>query len=60
MKVEKHQLWSANNRTEFYVDDVRVINGETWIFYTNTFTHQTYSCLEPAFQSRFMPVLNKG
>ena len=60
MKVERHQLWSAGNRTEFYVDDVREIDGETWIYYTNTFTHQTHSCLEPAFKQRFTPVLNRS
>jgi hypothetical protein len=60
MKVERHQLWSADNRTEFYVDDVRELNGETWVYYTNTFTQQTYSCLAPAFEQRFKIVLNKG
>lgn len=60
MKVERNQLWTSNNRTDFYVDDVRELNGETWIFYTNTFTQQTYSCLEPAFRARFSPTLNKS
>ncbi len=60
MKVERHQVWSGPNGTEFYVDDVREINGEVWIFYTNTFTHQTYSCFEAAFKQRFGPVLNRG
>lgn len=60
MKVERHQLWAGDNRTEFYVDDVRELDGKTWIFYTNTFTHQTYSCLEPAFKQRFTPVLNRS
>lgn len=60
MKVERGQTWTSFNRTEFYVDDVRVVNDETWVYYTNTFTQQTYSCLEPAFQARFSIVLNKG
>ena len=60
MKIEPGQTWSSINLTEFYVDDVRVIDGETWIYYTNTFTKQTYSCLAAAFQTRFTPVLNKG
>lgn len=60
MKVERHQLWAGPNRTEFYVDDVRVLDGKTWIFYTNTFTHQTHSCLEEAFKQRFTIVLNRG
>ncbi len=60
MKIEKHQIWAGNNRTEFYIDDVREIDGETWIYYTNTFTHQTHSCLEGAFRQRFTQVVNKG
>lgn len=60
MKVERFQIWAGDNRTEFHVDDVRELNGETWIFYTNTFTHQTYSCLEGAFKQRFTIVLNRG
>ena len=60
MKIEKGQTWSSINRTEFYVDDVRVVDGETWVYYTNIFTQQTYSCLAPAFEARFSPVLNKG
>jgi hypothetical protein len=59
-KTEPGQIWSSGNRTEFYVDDVREVDGERWIYYTNTFTQQTYSCLEPAFQARFQQVLNKG
>lgn len=60
MKIEIGQTWSADNRTEFYVDDVRIIDDQTWVYYTNTFTQQTYSCLAPAFEQRFNIVLNKG
>jgi hypothetical protein len=60
MKVERNQIWESVNRTEFHVDDVREIGGEIWIFYTNTFTHQTHSCLQLAFEQRFTPVLNRG
>ena len=60
MTVERGQTWTSSNRTEFYVDDVRVVDNETWVYYTNTFTQQTYSCLVPAFQARFSIVLNKG
>lgn len=60
MKVEKGQTWTSLNRTEFYVDDVRVVDNETWVYYTNTFTQQTYSCLEEAFQHRFTPIVNRG
>lgn len=60
IEIKQGQIWSSINLTEFHVDDVRVIDGETWIYYTNTFTKQTYSCLAPAFKTRFSPVLNKG
>ena len=60
MTIEPGQIWSSINRTEFYVDDVRVVDNETWVYYTNTFTHQTYSCLEGAFKQRFRIVLNRG
>ncbi len=60
IKTQPGQTWSSSNRTEFYVDDVRELDGERWIYYTNTFTKQTYSCLEPAFQARFTQVVNKG
>jgi hypothetical protein len=60
MKIESGQTWSTDNRTEFYVDDVRIIDDQTWVYYTNTFTQQTYSCLAPAFEQRFKIVLNKG
>lgn len=58
--IEKGQIWKSDNRTEFHVDDIRSTDEGTWIHYTNTFTQQTYSCLEPAFRLRFIPVLNRG
>ena len=60
MNIERGQTWSSGNRTEFHVDDIRIIEGETWVYYTNTFTQQTHSCLAPAFEQRFTIVLNKG
>lgn len=60
MKIERGQVWGSMNRTEFHVDDIRITEEGTWIHYTNTFTQQTYSCLEPAFKQRFTPVLNKS
>lgn len=50
--------WLGNNGDIFEIDDVRNINGETWVFYTNTFTMQTYSCLIDAFQARFREHIN--
>jgi hypothetical protein len=60
VKVEKGQVWGSVNQTEFYVDDIRETEEGRWVHYTNTFTQQTYSCLEPAFRLRFVPVLNKN
>jgi hypothetical protein len=60
MKVNRDELWQSPNQTEFYVDDVRDVDGERWIYYTNTFTKQTYSCLELAFIERFQPILNRS
>lgn len=51
--------WLSKNGTVFEVDDIRVINGETWVFYTNTFTMQTYSCLINAFTARFSENINE-
>jgi hypothetical protein len=59
-EIEKGQVWTGQNRTEFYIDDIRKAEEGTWIHYTNTFTQQTYSCLEPAFRQRFSPILNRG
>jgi hypothetical protein len=59
IEIERGQIWTAQNRTEFYIDDIRLTEEGVWVHYTNTFTQQTYSCLEPAFRQRFTPVLNK-
>jgi len=59
-RIQPGQYWTSFNRTEFYIDDVRVNETGTWIHYTNTFTQQTYSCLEPAFRQRFSQVVNRG
>jgi len=60
IKIQSGQHWRSINGTEFHVDDVRVTEADVWIHYTNTFTQQTYSCLEEAFRNRFDPVLNRG
>ncbi len=59
-EIRKGQIWSSSNNTEFHIDDIRKSEEGVWLHYTNTFTQQTYSCLEPAFRARFTPVLNKG
>lgn len=58
--IQPGQYWTSMNRTEFYVDTVRTDESGVWIHYTNTFTQQTYSCLEQAFRLRFDPIVNRG
>lgn len=48
--------WYGSNGDLFEIDDVRVINGETWVFYTNTFTMKTFSSLINAFTNRFREI----
>jgi len=48
--------WYGSNGDLFKIDDVRIINGETWVFYTNTFTMKTFSCLIEAFKNRFTKI----
>ena len=60
VEIQPGQYWQSLNMTEFYVDDVRSNESGVWIHYTNTFTHQTYSCLEQAFKHRFTPIVNRG
>lgn len=59
-EIQPGQYWHSFNRTEFYVDDVRSTETGVWIHYTNTFTQQTYSCLEEAFRHRFTQIVNRG
>lgn len=49
--------WYGANGDIFEIDDVREINGETWVFYTNTFTMKMFSCLIDAFKVRFKETL---
>lgn len=48
--------WYGSNGDLFEIDDIRDINNETWIFYTNTFTMKTFSCLAEAFKFRFKEI----
>ena len=45
--------WYGSNGDLFEVDDIRVINGETWVFYTNTFTMKMFNCLLDHFKEKF-------
>lgn len=53
-------IWGSADRTQFKVTDIKVINDQTWIYYTNINTGQNYSCLEEAFKSRFDEIVNNG
>jgi len=48
--------WYGSNGDMFEIDDIRVILGETWVFYTNTFTMKSYNCLKGAFVLRFRQI----
>lgn len=54
--MKKGSKWYGNNGDIFEVDDIRVIRGDTWVFYTNTFTMKTFSCLINAFKDRFKEI----
>jgi hypothetical protein len=49
--------WIGNNGDIFEVDDIRVIDAETWVFYSNTSTMRSFSCLIGAFVDRFRQTL---
>ena len=49
--------WYGANGDIFEIDDIRDIDGQTWIFYTNTFTMKMFSCLKEAFLIRFKETL---
>lgn len=52
--------WGTIDRTQFRVTDVKVIDNQQWVYYTNIKTEQNYSCLEEAFKSRFKEIVNNG
>ena len=60
IRIQPGQCWQSFNGTEFYVDDVRSTEAGIWVHYTNTFTQQTYSCLEEAFRHRFTQIVNRS
>lgn len=57
--VEAGQYWSAID-CEFKVTEVKHTEEGVWIFYENTNTGQSYSCLEAAFRYRFSLIENRG
>ena len=60
MKVEKGQVWSSINRTEFRVLEIVDVEDNTWVHYINTKTGQEHSCYKDSFLARFTPIANQG
>lgn len=52
--------WGTIDGKQFKVTDVKVIDNQQWVYYTNIKTEQNYSCLEEAFKSRFNKIVNNG
>jgi hypothetical protein len=52
-------LWSGGNR-RFKINDIKIVDNNTWIYYNNVLTKQEYSCLKEAFLQRFTEVINNG
>jgi hypothetical protein len=44
----------------FTVEEVKQINSELWVYYTNIKTGDKYSCLLEAFSQRFTPMENES
>ena len=52
-------VWEGGEK-EFKIQDIKVVDEETWIFYNNVLTGQEYSCLKEAFLKRFREIVNNG
>ena len=44
----------------FTVEEVKQIDSELWVYYTNIKTGDKYSCLLEAFSQRFQPMENES
>jgi len=52
-------LWEGSER-HFKINDIKIVDDNTWIYYNNVLTRQEYSCLKEAFLQRFREVTNNG
>ena len=52
-------LWSGGDR-RFKINDIKIVDNNTWIYYNNVSTRQEYSCLKQAFLQRFTEIINNG
>jgi hypothetical protein len=66
MHIEKQDWQRHNNMTMatkftsadgkiFTVEEVKQVDKELWVYYTNIETNNKYSCLLEAFSQRFTP-----
>ena len=60
MEVRVGSKWRGSDYSEFVVEAVKVLAGDTWVQYARTDkfglgTDQKYSCLSGAFTVRFSP-----
>ena len=60
MIVEKDQIWTSSNQTDFRVIAVIDVDNHTWVHYINTKTGQEHSCYKDSFISRFNPIVNRN
>ena len=62
MEVRVGSKWRASDFSEFVVEAVEKLDGNTWVHYAKagkfgSGTDQKYSCLEGAFKVRFHPTV---
>jgi hypothetical protein len=60
MKINVGSKWRGSDYSEFVVEAVKVLGGDTWVHYARAdrfgmATDQKFSCLAGAFEVRFYP-----
>ena len=63
MEVNVGSTWRGSDFTDFVVEAVEKLGGDTWVHYARadkfgSAGEQKYSCLEGAFKVRFHPVVS--
>ena len=63
MLINVGSTWRGSDFSEFIVEAVKVIAGDTWVHYAKTdkfgkATDQKFSCLAGAFTVRFYPCVS--
>lgn len=46
--------WFSSDGDIFNLDQMKTIDNETWVYYSNLSTNKTYNCLLQAFEDRFL------